>query len=304
MVKAGIATPGVSEGILKSSHIKRARYAHEVSLMALNIVLFEKFKNETGEEDNKYVEWIETKRRKSVQFQYWITTMELQAILLQFVKSERTADFDEFISVLEKMCPWYLATDHGHYGRWLPIILADMKQLSVRHPEVYKEFKKGHFTSRRTNKKFSCISDDQFHEQNNKLVKESSSLLGSLFVFFHNNTFLHSLSLSLLGMLNDESSLVKWMVSGPEVVRLIWEYRNITSKDEDLRHHEDRKWFQSKFANDVKNLVTIFQTKGPFCTTELTTIGDERKTMDNISINNVVRASDCGSKVSSSVGYK
>lgn len=99
-------------------------------------------------------------------------------------------------------------------------------------------------------------------------------------------------------MLNDESSLIKWMVSGPEVVRLIWEYRNKTSKDQDLRHHEDSEWFQSKFQKDVKNLVTIFRNKGPFSTTELTTIGNERKLMNDTSVTNVVTASEYGLTVS------
>lgn len=100
-------------------------------------------------------------------------------------------------------------------------------------------------------------------------------------------------------MLNDESSLIKWMVSGPEITRLIWEYKNISSKTEDLRHHEDSKWFQSKFSNDVKNLVITLRNKGPFSTTELTTIGNDRKSMNAEATNNVMAASELGLKVSS-----
>lgn len=99
-------------------------------------------------------------------------------------------------------------------------------------------------------------------------------------------------------MLNDESALIKWMVSGPEISRLLWEYKNISSKTEDFRHHEDCKWFQSKFANDVKNLVTNLRNKGPFSTTELTTIGTERKSMNTDSANSVMEASQLGIKVS------
>lgn len=99
-------------------------------------------------------------------------------------------------------------------------------------------------------------------------------------------------------MLNDESALIKWMVSGPEISRLIWEYKNISSNTEDLRHHEDCKWFQLKFANDVKNLVNILRNKGPFSTIELTTIGSERKSMNAESTNNVMAASQLGSTVS------
>lgn len=182
LVKSGITTPGRCEGILKSADIKRARYAHEVSLAALNIVLFEQFESDTETDDHDYFQWIKNKRRTSPQFQYWIVVMELESILLQFVKCLRNADIDEYVKVVEQMCPWYLVTDHGHYGRWLPVFLSDLKRLPEKHPATYKEFKRGHFTSRKTNKNFSCISDDQLHEQNNKLVKESATLLGSFLI--------------------------------------------------------------------------------------------------------------------------
>lgn len=82
LVKSGITTPGRAEGLLKSEHIKRARYAHEVSIVALNILLLETFESDEDTEDRDYFEWIETKRQQSPQFQYWITAMELEAILL------------------------------------------------------------------------------------------------------------------------------------------------------------------------------------------------------------------------------
>lgn len=185
LVRSGLVTSGRAEGLLRSDHIKRTRYAHEVSLVALNVLLFEKFENAEDREESDYMQWVEIKRKESPQFEFWTTAMELEAILLQFVKSLRTADFDEYVSVMEGMCPWYLVTDHTHYGRWLPVHVACMKKLQMTNPQVYEQFKKGHFTSRQTNKMFSCISDDQLHEQNNKMVKESTSLLGTLSKFIH-----------------------------------------------------------------------------------------------------------------------
>lgn len=104
--------------------------------------------------------------------------MKLEAILLQFVKCLRTADVGSYVKVLNEMCPWYLITDHTHYGRWLSILVSDMKRLPTKHPEIHKQFQQGHFTSRKSNRNFSCISDDQLHEQNNKIVKESATLIG------------------------------------------------------------------------------------------------------------------------------
>lgn len=87
MVKSGITTLGRTDGLLKSDHIKKTRYAHEVTLVALNCLLFEKFERDKDEELTEYLQWIDVKRKESAQFQYWVLVMELQAILLQFDKS-------------------------------------------------------------------------------------------------------------------------------------------------------------------------------------------------------------------------
>lgn len=100
-------------------------------------------------------------------------------------------------------------------------------------------------------------------------------------------------------MLDDEVSLVKWMVSGPEISRLIYEYKEISVKKEDLRHHEASKWFQSKFANDVRNLVNNLRCKDPFRTTQLSSIGHEIKIMNEESSITVIGASELGLTVSS-----
>lgn len=100
-------------------------------------------------------------------------------------------------------------------------------------------------------------------------------------------------------MLNDETAIIKWMVSGPEISRIIWEHKNVSTKSEDPRHHEDSKWFQTKFANDVRSLVMTWREKGPFSTTELATIGHARKWMDEDSAKNVLAAEQLGQTVSS-----
>lgn len=83
------------------------------------------------------------------------------------------------------------------------------------------------------------------------------------------------------------------MVGGPELTRLITEYRDLSS-NEDLNHHEHTKSFQATFRQHVKALVKVFRSKGPFSTTELTTIGIERKIMDDIARDNVMKASRIG----------
>lgn len=97
--------------------------------------------------------------------------------------------------------------------------------------------------------------------------------------------------------MNDELSLVKWMVSGPELTRIITEYRDLSSTDEDINHHEDTKSFQATFREHVRALVTTFRNKGPFCTIELTSIGIDRKVMNEAAADNVMKASKLATKV-------
>ena len=35
--------------------------------------------------------------------------------------------------------------DRQNYARWIPVYLADMKELPSKHPEVHKEFTKGNY---------------------------------------------------------------------------------------------------------------------------------------------------------------
>lgn len=182
IVSAGISTPGKTLGILKGSHVKRCRYAHEVTLVALNTLLRKSYENDGDKvESEPFDEWIKRKRDSIPQFQFWVTTMELEALLLLFVKSIRESNFEDFILILEKLCPWYFLLDHVNYARWLPI--RDLKLLLIRHPDIHAQFKAGNFTARKTHKKFSCMAQDQYHEQNNKLLKEYKTNLG--LIVFH-----------------------------------------------------------------------------------------------------------------------
>ncbi len=54
------------------------------------------------------------------------------------------------------------------------------------------------------------------------------------------------------------------MVSGPEMARIIGEFE-ISTKDKDCRHHEQRKHVQMAFARDVKALSEAIDEMGnPF----------------------------------------
>lgn len=144
---------------------------------------------------------------------------------------------------------WMSALDHTHYSRWLPVFVHTLKELPVKHPTFWNEFKKGHFTSRRTRRPFSSVSDDQMHEQNNTIVKTDGGPIG---------------------LYDNPDALLIWMVSSPEVGRMLSQYEHTANiacahEDDDIKHHEDTDSFEKRFERDTQLVADIIQDNGnPF----------------------------------------
>jgi len=167
-------------------------------------------------------------------------------ILLVFVRSIREGDFDLFVETLKQMVPWFFALDHVNYARWLPVHLKDMVSLNGRHPDIYEHFKRGCFVVRKTIHKYSAISLDQAHEQNNAVVKGTGGAVG---------------------LLTDPAALRRWMISGPEISRMVDDFENmiIRKSDGSDKHHEQYASFQQRELTEVQALKQQFQEYGnPF----------------------------------------
>ena len=75
-----------------------------------------------------------------------------------------------------------------------------------------------------------------------------------------------------MGLTENSSQLLRWMVSGPEVARLVNEFEcplKVTKGDQgkkpDCRHHEQKKGVQKAFKKQVKSLSTTITKMGnPF----------------------------------------
>ena len=73
-------------------------------------------------------------RAKSTMFSFWEEYGYMVKLLLQFVKAERTGNWQLHLSCVAAMTPYFYAMDRPNYARWLPIYLTDMKQLENKHP--------------------------------------------------------------------------------------------------------------------------------------------------------------------------
>jgi hypothetical protein len=178
------------------------------------------------------------------QFQYWYTALQLELLLFVFLRSLRPADFDMNVDALYRMIPWWFALNHTHYARWLPIHVRDMRELEKKAPEVAESFKQGSFTVTKTTRIFSAIAIDQAHEQNNAMVKGDGGAVG---------------------LTENAKALRRWMISGPEMARLVNEFEASIAPEagsESRYHHEAQKNYQVAFHQDVKSLVQVLEELG------------------------------------------
>ena len=107
--------------------------------------------------------------------------------------------------------PSMFALDRTNYSQWLPVHVWDMVKLPNKHPHVYKEFwKGGKFTGQKTTNTFSSIPLGQAHEQNNKLIKGDGRIIG---------------------IPENPGVLLRWMVAGPELARMVKEFETTIEED-------------------------------------------------------------------------
>ena len=97
---------------------------------------------------------------------------------------------------------------------------------------------------------FSAMALDQFHEQNNAMVKGSGGAIG---------------------LAGNAGALRRWMVAGPEIARITTEFEQQAMKQQDdagdtrCNHHDQQPGVEAAFLKEVKALVTVLDEMGnPF----------------------------------------
>ena len=91
---------------------------------------------------------------------------------------------------------------------------------------------------------------DQAHEQNNALVKGDGGAVG---------------------LTEDVQALRRWMISGPEIARIVHDFEESLHTDpgqvspKDIPHHEQKRAVQNAFSKSVKGLALVIEEMGnPF----------------------------------------
>ena len=252
LVEAGIVTSGRAEAMLSASHVKRTRYAHQVTAACLHVLQQTAYQTycttlEESESPLNFMEWCNRMSSQDhPQFYYWSIALELEILLNMYIRSLREGKFDLYIDTLIQLVPWLFALDHVHYARWLPVHIRDMVVLRTMHPSVHDEFQNGNFVVHRSTHIFSKMALDQSHEQSNKCIKGEGGVVG---------------------LTEDPAALRRWMLAGPEIARVISEFEEflLNNGKTVTRHHEQAAHYQSTFAKDVNALINTFnELDNPF----------------------------------------
>ncbi len=178
-------------------------------------------------EDRTFEKWCGEKAQKCSQFQFGSIILQLEIYVLIFVRSIHEGNFELLCSSSCEDHPWYFTLDHTYYARWTSVHLHDMISLEQSHPSIYAEFANGNFVVKKSKRSFSTISIDQAHEQNNTIMKGDGGAIG----LTENSTALH-----------------RWMVSGPEMTRLIGEFQ---TSDEKKKQSTETCHHKNKLSNNI-----------------------------------------------------
>ena len=245
-------TSGRADSVLKGSHVTRSRYVHQVSACAIylmqKIAYQEYIESCEDKPPKRYEAWIKEQSELCPQFKYWATVLDLEILLLQFVKATREGNFQVYLQVLGKVLPWFFAMNLSNYSRWLPVHVRDLLRLEKTHPTLFTEFSAhGKFVVQKSQHRFSMMSLDQNHEQENEMIKGDGGAVG---------------------LTECPTALRRWMIAGPEIARLVREFEcsfGVQCSTKNITHHEQTPSVQKNFAKDVKSMSAALKEFGnPF----------------------------------------
>ena len=150
---AQVASSGVADSFLKASLVSKTRHAHQLRACCLHILLrkvYMKYHGGVPRPDTRgFEDWVSQMIKDSQQFQYGFLTLQLELLVLVFVKSIRAGHFQLYVESLCKLVPWLFAFDQTHYARWLSVHIRDVVFLYVTHPDIYVQFVNGYFVIRK-----------------------------------------------------------------------------------------------------------------------------------------------------------
>ena len=112
---------------------------------------------------NKLLAFFNSTKSKTATF--WIQYMKMVEICLQFLKAERTGDWQLHLDMSRMMLSYFAASGHFHYQKSVYFYLQTMSQIHVTNPGLHKHFMNELHVIRRSNRFWAGLSPDLVIEQ-------------------------------------------------------------------------------------------------------------------------------------------
>ena len=112
LIQADITTAGRAEAMLSGSHVTRTQYLHQVTAGSLKIlqelkIAYQQYLMRVPQGQNAlpFEEWCVLQCQKQPEFKYCATALQLELIVLQFVRSITERNFQMCIQSLLQVIP-------------------------------------------------------------------------------------------------------------------------------------------------------------------------------------------------------
>ena len=180
---------------------------------------------------------------EATMFQFWDMYRQSVQVLLCFIRSERTGNWELYLDSMRAMLPVMFSYDRCNYSRWLPIYIADMLNLHVTAPEVYEKFSKGAFAINRSGNSFAGLPTDMVLEQT---INRDSKTSGGL-----------------IGISNDPNTRMKWFITTHLRASLLTAQREIfTGSRSDVEvssQHENTTTMTMQDEAWLQAIISVFE---------------------------------------------
>lgn len=208
----------------------------------------------------------------------WLQYLEMVNILQEFIKAERTGDWNQHLQSIRNMLPYFAAAGHNLYLKSAYLYLQNMQRLGDDHPDIERAFQAGKHTVRRKDKYWAGLSTDLVIEQAlMRSIKSNGGLTRGR------------------GMNEHQRSL--WLMSRPACVGMnnaIQEFSNTIYTTSD-QHKDTSVARVNKDKSDTEILYTFLKNRNPFQATDcLRNIETGMSAEQNV---NVDRAKVVGEKI-------
>ena len=172
--------------------------------------------------------------------------MEMVNLLRQFLKAERTGNWQLHLRTRQEMLPYFAAAGHNLYTKSVHVYLQQMLQLEEHHPDVFASFTSGYHVIRRSDRYWAGLSPDLVIEQ----VLRRSMTTGGL----------------TRGRGMNESQRTQWLLSMPVCAEMNSAMQELTDNHfmTSNQHKDMTKARTLRDEQDNTTLLGFLQESNPF----------------------------------------